>query len=115
MIENGELRRLIDEDGLHGITSNPSLFEKAIAESNLYDNDIQNLILKKKMLKKYMKLSALMISGMLLMNSGPYMKSQMEEADMSAWKLILILLIILQALLRKLNGYGALSTVPIFL
>jgi transaldolase len=48
MIENGELRRLIEDDGLHGITSNPSLFEKAIAESNLYDKDIQNLILKNK-------------------------------------------------------------------
>jgi transaldolase len=48
MIENGELRQLIDEDGLHGITSNPSLFEKAIAESNLYDNDIQRLALKNK-------------------------------------------------------------------
>lgn len=47
MFATGELRRLIDEDGLHGITSNPSIFEKAIAESNLYDNDIYNLALKK--------------------------------------------------------------------
>lgn len=52
MIENGELRRLIDEDGVHGITSNPSLFEKAIAESNLYDKDIQRLMLKNKDVKE---------------------------------------------------------------
>jgi transaldolase len=30
LIESGELRRLIDEDGLCGMTSNPSIFEKAI-------------------------------------------------------------------------------------
>ena len=52
MIENGELSRLIDEDGVHGITSNPSLFEKAIAESNLYDKDIQRLMLKNKGCKR---------------------------------------------------------------
>lgn len=47
MFANGELRRLIDDDGLHGITSNPSIFEKAIAESDLYDNDIYDLVQKK--------------------------------------------------------------------
>ena len=47
MFASGELRRLIDEDGLHGITSNPSIFEKAIAESDLYDNDIYDLVQKK--------------------------------------------------------------------
>ncbi len=52
MIENGELSRLIENDGIHGITSNPSLFEKAIAESNLYDKDIRNLVLKKKDVKE---------------------------------------------------------------
>ena len=30
-------RRLIDEDGLRGMTSNPAIFEKAIADSTLYD------------------------------------------------------------------------------
>ena len=47
MFASGELRRLIEEDGLHGITSNPSIFENAIAESNLYDNDIYSLVQKK--------------------------------------------------------------------
>lgn len=40
LMTSGELQRLIDEDGLRGITSNPSIFQKAIAESNLYDTDI---------------------------------------------------------------------------
>lgn len=37
LIESGELQRLIDEDGLTGVTSNPAIFEKAIAESHDYD------------------------------------------------------------------------------
>ncbi|MCE5339512.1 MAG: transaldolase [Planctomycetaceae bacterium] len=48
LIVSGQLRRLIDEDGLRGMTSNPSIFEKAIAESNIYDQDIRDMALKKK-------------------------------------------------------------------
>jgi transaldolase/glucose-6-phosphate isomerase len=38
LMDNGELRRLIAQDGLRGMTSNPAIFEKAIAESTLYDD-----------------------------------------------------------------------------
>ncbi len=38
-----ELRRLIEEDGLRGMTSNPTIFEKAIAETELYDEDMRRL------------------------------------------------------------------------
>ena len=51
LIASGELRRLIEEDGLRGMTSNPSIFEKAIAESNLYDQDIRDMALKRKDVK----------------------------------------------------------------
>jgi transaldolase / glucose-6-phosphate isomerase len=44
IIENGELQRLIDQDGLAGITSNPSIFEKAIGETETYDADIARLV-----------------------------------------------------------------------
>jgi transaldolase/glucose-6-phosphate isomerase len=44
IIENGRLKRLIDEDGLAGITSNPSIFEKAIGESDSYDDEIKRLV-----------------------------------------------------------------------
>lgn len=40
LMTSGKLQRLIDEDGLRGVTSNPSIFQKAIADSNLYDKDI---------------------------------------------------------------------------
>lgn len=43
LVASGELARLIAEDGLRGMTSNPTIFEKAIAESRLYDDDIRRL------------------------------------------------------------------------
>jgi transaldolase len=51
-LENGEIKELIDQDGVSGLTSNPSIFEKAIAESNDYDNAIQSLILKGKSIEE---------------------------------------------------------------
>ncbi len=45
LIQSGGLRRLIEEDGLHGMTSNPSIFEKAILESHVYDEAIRSLAL----------------------------------------------------------------------
>jgi transaldolase len=48
LISSGTLRRLIDDDGLRGMTSNPSIFEKAIAESNIYDQDIHDISVKNK-------------------------------------------------------------------
>ena len=43
LLASGELRRLIANDGLRGMTSNPTIFEKAIAGSQLYDDDIRRL------------------------------------------------------------------------
>lgn len=40
LMASGKLQSLIEEDGLSGMTSNPSIFEKAIAESHIYDDDI---------------------------------------------------------------------------
>jgi transaldolase len=45
LMAGGELRRLIAEDGLRGMTSNPAIFEKAIVESHDYDDDIRALAL----------------------------------------------------------------------
>jgi transaldolase len=43
LLTGGELKRLIDEDGLRGMTSNPAIFEKAIADSTLYSDILQSL------------------------------------------------------------------------
>src|SRR5438094_10312628 len=44
LITSGELQRLIDEDGLRGITSNPSIFEKAISGSTDYADLLQSFV-----------------------------------------------------------------------
>src|SRR5215470_7764656 len=43
LITSGELRRMIDEDELRGVTSNPAIFEKAISGSDLYEDQIREL------------------------------------------------------------------------
>ena len=40
MMHDGYLKTLIERDGLRGVTSNPAIFEKAIAQSNEYDDAI---------------------------------------------------------------------------
>ena len=45
-ISSGQLQKWIERDGISGVTSNPSIFEKAITESDDYDDAIQDLILR---------------------------------------------------------------------
>ena len=42
LIVSGELKRLIEDDGLRGMTSNPAIFETAIVKSHDYDEDIRD-------------------------------------------------------------------------
>ncbi len=46
MIQNGELTRLIDNDGLKGMTSNPAIFQKAMTGSNDYDESLKQHLAK---------------------------------------------------------------------
>jgi transaldolase/glucose-6-phosphate isomerase len=48
MLSSGELKRLIDEDGLSGVTANPSILEKAIAGSHDYDSAVRALAQQRK-------------------------------------------------------------------
>jgi transaldolase len=43
LITSGKLKQMIADDGLRGMTSNPSIFEKAIGESSLYDDMLKSL------------------------------------------------------------------------
>jgi transaldolase len=43
LIRSGGLKKLVDSDGLSGVTSNPSIFQKALAEGDDYDNEILKL------------------------------------------------------------------------
>src|ERR1700740_1074370 len=45
-VVKGELKKLIDIDGVKGVTSNPSIFEKAIGSSDEYDGSIDSALKK---------------------------------------------------------------------
>jgi transaldolase/glucose-6-phosphate isomerase len=47
LFTTGKLTQLITEDGLRGMTSNPSIFEKAIGDSSLYDDLLHSLAARK--------------------------------------------------------------------
>jgi transaldolase/glucose-6-phosphate isomerase len=47
LMTSGALKKMIDEDGLRGMTSNPAIFEKAIADSSLYDDMLTALASRK--------------------------------------------------------------------
>src|SRR5467141_78041 len=44
LIHSGELLRFVEEDGIRGVTANPAIFEKAIVESDEYDDELTRLI-----------------------------------------------------------------------
>jgi transaldolase len=44
LIRSGELKRMVDEDGIRGVTSNPTIFEKAIAGSTDYDDALRTML-----------------------------------------------------------------------
>lgn len=44
LLHNGEMKKMIDDDDMRGVTSNPSIFEKAIANSHDYDASLATLI-----------------------------------------------------------------------
>ncbi len=44
MLENGDLKRLLDDDGVLGITSNPTIFQKAIGGSDDYDAALEHVL-----------------------------------------------------------------------
>ena len=48
LITSGDLLKQVENDGLRGMTSNPAIFQKSIAESNLYDSEIRDLAAQNK-------------------------------------------------------------------
>jgi transaldolase len=44
IVEDGDLKKLIEEDGLTGVTSNPSIFEKGMGHSDRYDDDYREVM-----------------------------------------------------------------------
>jgi len=48
ILTSGMLEKMVEEDGISGVTSNPTIFEKAITQSSDYDAEIEELARKKK-------------------------------------------------------------------
>lgn len=48
LITSGELKKMLDDDGLLGITSNPTIFKNAISGSTDYDDIIKTLVKREK-------------------------------------------------------------------
>ena len=44
LVETGELKRMMADDAVTGVTSNPTIFQKALTGSDLYDEDIKKLL-----------------------------------------------------------------------
>jgi transaldolase len=44
LLQSGKLARMIDEDALSGVTSNPTIFQKAISEGDAYDDQLREVL-----------------------------------------------------------------------
>jgi transaldolase len=59
VIESGELARMVAEDSLRGVTSNPAIFEKSILGSADYDDDLKRLTAEGKIAREIYRAMAL--------------------------------------------------------
>jgi len=46
LVKTGELKRMMDEDAVTGVTSNPTIFQKALSSGDAYDDDMRKLLEK---------------------------------------------------------------------
>jgi transaldolase len=44
LVKTGELKRMMDEDAVTGVTSNPTIFQKALSSGDAYDEDLKRLL-----------------------------------------------------------------------
>src|SRR4030081_2250918 len=66
MLESGKLAKMMDEDAVVGVTSNPTIFQKAISEGDAYDEQLKELLTQEEDLKEiFLQLSAPDISDAL--------------------------------------------------
>jgi transaldolase len=79
---SGQFKRLLDEDGVLGVTANPTIFEKSISQGHAYDEQISQL-----------------------------MSAPMAKMDMSALRFHLTLRTTHRAQLKRLHASGKWSIV----
>ena len=44
LVHSGELARMMKDDAVSGVTSNPTIFQKALSTGNAYDDDLRKLV-----------------------------------------------------------------------
>src|SRR5664279_1637725 len=44
LVHSGELKRMMEEDAVTGVTSNPTIFQKALSQGDAYDEDLKQLL-----------------------------------------------------------------------
>src|SRR6478736_3450175 len=44
LVRSGELKRMMDEDAVTGVTSNPTIFQKAMAEGDWYNDQLRKVV-----------------------------------------------------------------------
>src|SRR5690242_21446060 len=44
LLQSGKLERMLEEDAVVGVTSNPTIFQKAIAEGDAYDDQMREVL-----------------------------------------------------------------------
>src|SRR5208283_2555090 len=85
LITTGKLKAMIEDDGLRGMTSNPSIFEKAIGESTLYDDMLKSLAARRELDTKarYEQLAIRDIQGAADLLRPVYESSQFRDGYVS--------------------------------
>src|SRR3954469_25049280 len=44
LVHSGELKKMMEEDAVTGVTSNPTIFQKALSQGHPYDEDLKKLL-----------------------------------------------------------------------
>src|SRR3954464_7158929 len=44
LVHSGELKKMMEEDAVTGVTSNPTIFQKALSQGDAYDEDLKKLL-----------------------------------------------------------------------
>ncbi|MDP2743757.1 MAG: transaldolase [Dehalococcoidia bacterium] len=84
LLHSGELRRMIEEEGLRGLTSNPTIFEKSISRGKEYEADIQRLAAEgKNAFEIYEELSTVDIQEACDAFHSVYVQSEGEDGYVS--------------------------------
>lgn len=85
LVTSGKLKAMIEDDGLRGMTSNPSIFEKAIADSSLYDDMLASFASRGDLdaTSRYEQIAIRDIQGAADILRSVYLESQFRDGYVS--------------------------------